>query len=307
MVLAPDNVASATPLMAEQSRAVYPHASGRVERPRGFVAYEVYGDGAPAIMFVPPWQIVHSRIWKAQIPDFARRHKVIAWDARGNGRSDRPKDPEVLSPRARAGDLLAILDETDTREAVIVCLSSGAGPTVVVAAEARERVLGAAFVCPSVPIASPGHSDHVPFEDPLDDDTGWNKENLHFWRRDFRGYLEFFFGEAFTEPHSTKQIEDGVSYGLSTDPETLAATARVTGIDKEAYLELCARISCPVLVIQGTEDAITNVDHGTELARAIPGAELVLLAESGHIPNARDPVRVNLALRDFVTRIGAAR
>jgi pimeloyl-ACP methyl ester carboxylesterase len=307
MGLAPDLVASDTPVLPDQSRAVYPHTTGRLERPGGFVAYEVYGDGEPPIMFVPPWQIAHSRIWKAQIPDFARRHRVIAWDARGNGRSDRPKDPAVLSPRARAADLLAILDVTGTRAAVIVSLSSGAGPSVVVAAEAPERVLGAAFVCPSVPIASPGRSDHVPFEEPLDDDTGWNKENVHFWRRDFRAYLEFFFGEAFNEPHSTKQVEDGIGYGLSTDPETLAATARVTGIDKHAYLELCARISCPVLVIQGTADAITNVDHGTELARAIPGAALVLLTGAGHIPSARDPVRVNLALRDFITRIGADR
>ena len=61
-----------------------------VERDGGRIAYEVYGAGDPPIMFVPPWQIVHSRVWKAQIPDFARRHRVIAWDNRGNGRSDRP-------------------------------------------------------------------------------------------------------------------------------------------------------------------------------------------------------------------------
>jgi pimeloyl-ACP methyl ester carboxylesterase len=306
VVLGPDALEpEAAPSHAEQSRAAYPHTTGEVDRRGGFVAYEVYGEGEPAIMFVPPWQIVHSRIWKAQIPDFARRHKVVAWDARGNGRSDRPSDPTVLSQRARAADLLAILEATDTPQAVLVSLSSGAGPSVVVAAEAPERVLGAVFVCPAVPIASPGRSDHVPFEQPLKDHTGWNKENIHFWRHDFRGYLEFFFGEAFNEPHSTKQTEDGVGYGLSTDPETLAATVRAPSIDKYTYRELCARITCPVLVIQGSDDGITNLDHGTELAEAIPGAELMLLSGAGHIPSLRDPIRVNLAIRRFILRLAA--
>ncbi len=85
----------ATPRPREQSRARYPDRTGFVERPGGRIAYEVYGSGDPPIVFVPPWQIVHSRIWKAQIPDFARRHRVVAWDNLGNGRSDRPLDPLV--------------------------------------------------------------------------------------------------------------------------------------------------------------------------------------------------------------------
>ena len=39
--------------------------------------------------------------------------------------------------------------------------------------------------------------------------------------RDWRGYLEFFWSQAFTEPHSTKQIEDAVGWGLETDAETV--------------------------------------------------------------------------------------
>lgn len=300
MVLAPETLGSPPLRSPEQSRASYPHTSGYVERGGGVVAYEIYGEGEPSVVFVPPWQIVHSRIWKAQIPDFARRHRVIAWDARGNGRSDRPRDPAVHSTRARAADLQAVLDATRTRDAVIVSLSSGAGPSVVLAAEGPSRVRGLVFICPAVPIGSPGPSDSVSFEEPLDDDSGWNKENLHFWRRDFRTYLEFFFGECFNEPHSTKQIEDAVGYGLATDPKTLAATVRAVGLDAEAFRALCSAISCPVLVIQGTKDAITNVDHGMELAKAIPGAELILLDGSGHAPSARDPIAVNLAIRWFI-------
>ena len=58
---------------------------------------------------------------------------------------------------------------------------------------------------------------------------GWAKANRHYWARDFRGYLEFFFDRCFTEPHSTKQIEDSVAWALETTPETLALTIDAPG------------------------------------------------------------------------------
>ena len=54
--------------------------------------------------------------------------------------------------------------------------------------------------------------------------TSWEKANRHYWLADYRGWVEFFFSEVFNEPHSTKQWEDGVGYGLETDAETLLHT-----------------------------------------------------------------------------------
>jgi pimeloyl-ACP methyl ester carboxylesterase len=285
-------------------RARYPDVEGIVERDGGRIAYEVYGAGEPPIVFVPPWQIVHSRVWKAQIPDFARRHKVVAWDARGNGRSDRPSDPAVHPAEIRAEDMAAVMDAAGVEAAVLVGLSSAARPMVVFAADHPERVLGLVFVCPGTPFGEPQPRADTPFEDPLDDDEGWNKENIHYWRRDFRSFLEFFFGESFPESHSTKQIEDAVGYGLDTDPETLAATVRATSrVDLATLTRMCASIRQPALVIQGTDDRVAHVTQGTGLARAIPGAQVALLESAGHIPNSRDPVRVNLLIRDFITSL----
>jgi pimeloyl-ACP methyl ester carboxylesterase len=289
----------------EQTRARYPDVSGIARRAGGRIAWESYGQGEPPIMFVPPWQIVHSRIWKAQIPDFARRHRVIAWDARGNGRSDRPRDPAVLTTRARAADLGAVLDAAGIPAVVLVGLSSASGPMVVFAAENADRVLGLVFVCPAWPFGEPSRGSDVPFEDPLDRDDGWYKENIHFWRRDFRAYLEYFFSEAFPEPHSTKQREDGVDYALASDPETLAATIRAAGsVDPATFASMAASIDRPTLVIQGTDERISHVTQGIGLARAIPGARIELLEGGGHIPNARHPVRVNLLIREFVRALG---
>lgn len=295
------------PAPVEASRARYPDATGFAERGGGRIAWEAYGAGEPPIVFVPPWQIVHSRVWKSQVPDFARRHRVVTWDARGNGRSDRPSDPGVHTTRARAADLAAVMDATGVEAAVLVGLSSASGTMVVFAADHPERVLGLAFICPASPFGEESASGGAPFEEPLASDAGWNKENIHFWRRDFRGYLEHFFGEAFPEPHSTKQREDAVGYGLDTDPESLAATVRApSSVDLPTITRMCAAIRCPTLVIQGTDERISHVSQGIGLAAAIPGAGLELLQGSGHIPNARHPVRVNLAIREFIGRLAGA-
>jgi pimeloyl-ACP methyl ester carboxylesterase len=307
----PDRAAPATPALAtdppvgrDQTRARDPDIEGVAERDGGRIAYEVYGAGDPPIMFVPPWIIVHSRIWKAQIPDFARRHRVVTWDARGNGRSDRPQEPAAHSDEALAEDLLAVLDASGTDSAVLVGLSGAAVPAIMVATEHPDRVLGLVLIGPSVPLGDRLPERVVPFEAVLDTDEGWAKQNIHFWRRDFRTFLEFFFGRAVNEPHSTKQIEDAVGYGSTTDSETLGATMHAESLDKDSFLRMCASLRCPVLIIQGDRDAITGPSRGIELARAIPQAQFEILEGAGHMPNARDPIRVNLLMRAFIRTLG---
>ena len=76
----------------------------------------------------------------------------------------------------------------------------------------------------------------------------------------------------FCEPHSTKQIEDAIGWGLETDPETLAATVLGPWIDSaERTRELCEQVSCPVLVIHGENDLLRPAAIGRALAEAIGG------------------------------------
>jgi predicted glycosyltransferase len=158
---------------------------------------------------------------------------------------------------------------------------------------------GAVFICPAVPFASPpADRTRYPWDEVLPTDEGWAKDNLYYMLRDYRGFLEFFFSQMFTEPHSTKPIEDCIGWGLETTAETLIATEIGNGLDEPAARELCARVACPILVIQGTADAITGPGRGIALAEAT-GGDLVLLEGSGHGPHVRDPVKVNLLLHDF--------
>lgn len=287
----------------EQSRARYPDVSGVIDRDGVRVGYEMYGAGDPAILFAPTWSIVHSRIWKAQIPDFARRHRVITVDPRGNGRSDRPTDPRAYAEPEMAADLLAALDATGTDRAIVVSLSLGAQRSLILAAEHPERVAGLVFLGPSVALGSGPRGRTIDFDAELDGDAGWAMYNRHFWRRDYRAFLEFFFDRCFTESHSTKHIEDAVDWGGDTDAETLILTEDAGGLDAATTRRLCAAIRCPTIVIQGDSDAITGPQRGFALADAVPGASLVTVTGGGHILNAREPVLVNLLLRDFVRSV----
>src|SRR5918995_1508072 len=171
---------------------------------------------------------------------------------------------------------------------------------LLLAAEHPERVESAVFICPAVALGQglPWRSEYT-WADELDTEEGWAKYNRHYWLRDYRGFLEFFFSQMFTEPHSTKPIEDCVGWGLETTPQVLIATNVREPLDEAAQRDLAARVRCPVLVIQGADDAITGPGRGIGLAEAT-GGELVLLEGSGHGPHVRDPVKVNLLLREVV-------
>ena len=88
-----------------------------------------------------------------------------------------------------------------------------------------------------------------------------------------------------------------IGWGLETTGETLVLTD--PGLEPDEARELARRIRCPVLVIHGEADAIASVTHGVALAEHTRG-RLVRLEGSGHAPHVRDPVKVNLLLRDFV-------
>ncbi len=284
----------------EQTRARNPDEEGYVERDGVRIFYEVYGEGERTIMFVPPWAIVHSRCWKMQIPYFARHARVIAFDPRGNGKSDRPREAEAYIEEEYAADALAILDATGTARATLVTLSLGAQRSLLLAADHPDRVERVVFIAPSLPIV-PGHEYRsvYPFDEPLETDDGWARFNAHYWLRDYPGFVEFFMSQCLTEPHSTKPTEDVIGWGLETNGETLVAVSTLRFLDEQRIRELCARIRCPVLVIHGEGDAISPAARGVALAEAT-GGELVLLEGSGHFLHARDPVKVNLLVRDFV-------
>jgi pimeloyl-ACP methyl ester carboxylesterase len=285
----------------EQTRARYPDAEGYVKRDGVRVFYEVYGSGEPTALLLPTWSVVHSRFWKAQIPYLARHCRVVTFDGRGNGRSDRPHGPEAYTIDEFAADGLAVMDAAAVERATLLALSCGALWSTVLAADYPERVDAIVYIAPAVSLA-PGYPERQvhAFDEPLDTDAGWAKYNSHYWARAYSDFLEFFFARCLNEPHSTKQIEDCVGWGLDTTPEALADATRAIGLPRhERFADTCARLRCPTLVIHGDADLVRPHAQGKALAEATGGA-LVTLGGAGHLPLSRDPVKVNLLLRDFI-------
>ena len=264
--------------------------------------WEVYGEGEPTVFLLPTWSIIHSRHWKMQVAYLARHCRVLVMDGRGNGLSDRPLDPAAYADEEFAADALAVMDDTDTASAALVALSAGARWALLLCAEHPGRVRSAVFIGPAVPLAP-----WVPmkaaassvFDDVLPEYLDWMKYNVNYWKQDHRGFLEFFFGRCFSEPHSTKPIQDTVDWGLDTTPEVLIATERAPGMDELRATDLVQRMSCPVLVIHGDDDEIVLQANGAALAE-LTGGRFVSMEGSGHLPHVRDPVAVNLALHEFL-------
>jgi pimeloyl-ACP methyl ester carboxylesterase len=289
-------------------RARYPDSEGYVERDGVRTFYEVYGEGDPTILMVPTWSIVHSRAWKGQIPYLARHFRVVSSDGRGNGRSDRPPNPSDYVEEEFAADLLAVMDATDTERAILVSVSRGIERSLHLAANHPGRVAGIITIGPALPMGPVASREdaEAAFTVPRDSYEGWDKWNANYWHDDYEGFLEFFASQVFTEPHSTKQIEDFVGWGLETDAATLVATQLARRFpDEDAVRELAARVRCPVLVIHGTGDAVRPHASGAAFADLI-GGEFVSLEGSGHSPQARVPVKTNLLIREFAESVRAA-
>src|SRR3954469_1183767 len=155
-------------------RARQPERCGYAVRDGVRLYYEVFGDGPTTVLLLPPWAIVHSRFWKLQVPYLARRFRVITFDPRGNGRSDRPAMTEAYGPRVLEHDALAVLDAVGAEECVMVVHCGSAQAGLLLAADHPDRVRGAFFFSPALPISPPlpertGHS----FDAELDVYEGW--------------------------------------------------------------------------------------------------------------------------------------
>ena len=306
----PASAAASSRPHPEQSRACQPDETGVVVRDGVRIAWERYGTGEPTILLLPTWTIIHSRFWKAQIPYLGRHFRVVTFDGRGNGASDRPTESAAYAATEFVDDALAVLDASGTDRAVVAGLSMGGAYALMLAADHADRVRGALFIGAALPLANRDPSrDEVPFEVDTGRDDGWARYNAFSWRRDWPGFIEFFFSEVFSESHSTKQIEDALDWGLATDAETMVTAERApyvtTDADgkrltgREATLALARRVRCPALVVHGTDDHIIPYGVGQQLAAAL-GCRLVTMEGSGHNVLSREPVKVNLLIRAFM-------
>lgn len=321
-------------------RAREPDLAGQVQRDGVRLSYEVFGEAETTIMLFPGWALP-GRAWKAQIGYLSRHFRVIAFDPRGTGHSDRPLGPDAYGIAEHAADGLAIMDAVGVRSAVLIGKSWGGQTALVLAAEHPERVDAVVAAAPMIPLSPwlPITSTWSAFEEPHArkrqgaavraslssvPELLRSRDFRHFARRinlleaakrfsrqsmldDFDGFAQWFVTHIVaTDPHSTKQTDDLIGWLTATGPQA-AADAFMgdcirTASDARA---LCDRVACPVLVIQGDRDLTTPFEWGKRLAE-LTGGKLMVVPGAGHLPGGRYPVIVNLAIREFVDSLAPA-
>ena len=277
----------------------------RARRRRGS-RYEVFGDGRrPTVLLMPTWSIVHSRFWKAQVGYLARHYRVVTFDGRGSGRSDRPGGAGGLHRRRSTPPTPSPCwtRPAPTGRAGRRCPAGRPGrctsPRTTPTGCSASFAIGAVVRLRGHPAAS---ATTYAWDEPHRDATeGWAKYNKHYWLDGgYDDFVEFFFGQMFTEPHSTKQIEDCVGWGARRSRrETLVATT--AGAARAATARSARRSSrsaprCAARCWSSTAPTTGSVRTpiGERLAELTGGA-LVLLDGAGHGPMARDPVLVEPA------------
>jgi pimeloyl-ACP methyl ester carboxylesterase len=290
-------------------RARLPVRSGFARGSDGVrLAWEEFGAGEPTIVLLPSAPIVHSRQWKAQIHFLSRFWRVITYDGRGNGASDRPVDPAAFHDDRMTEDILTVLDATATRQAVLVGLCvDGVWRSIRLAGEQPDRVLGIVAFSVGVPRLAPPMAHYVEssavFDDALPTSEGWAKHNRHHWLRDYPDFARFFFSQMTTEPHSTKAIEDAAGWAVDGDVEVMLAERGADfPFDLDAVEAACRAVRCPMLLVHGTEDRCQSIARAHRLVE-LTGAPLVVVEGANHMIPGRHPVLANLLIRDFVRRL----
>jgi pimeloyl-ACP methyl ester carboxylesterase/predicted glycosyltransferase len=270
--------------------------------------YEVHGSGDTTMLLLPTWSIVDKGVWKMQIPYLSRHFRIVTYDPRGNGRSDRPQDPQSYTEAALTDDALAVLDATDTAAAVVVAYCASTARGMLLTRDHPERVDGLVMIAPNIPaIARPAARREFSFDEELDTDEGWARENRHYWKRDWAGYVDWFMSNVASEPHSTKVYDDLVGWGMQTDATTVLCTIDSIDEGEDPYDVETAEagfraLTRPTLTMVGDQDRIVAPQVSMRVAELTAG-DLFLLEDGGHAIQARHPVPVNHAIRAFAERV----
>jgi len=235
--------------------------------------------------------------WAVQLAHFSRTHRCIAPDARGVGRSDAPDGP--YTTRLLAEDALRVLDACEVPRAHVVGISLGGAAAQELALAHPERVrslaLLATFAAQSPRSRALLTAWRILYPVVAGSPTlreAWEKQAYAwlftdaFWRveANVRAALRF----AATQPLQPVQGFLGqIDAALAHDARDRLPSLRV-----------------PALVVHGALDQLASPAGAEELARLIPGAELVMLPGAGHAVNLEGQRAVNAALRNLWRRAG---
>lgn len=233
--------------------------------------WESTGAGAPVLLVMGLG--MNATGWWRTIPTLAESFRVLAFDNRGVGRSDRPPGP--YSVAQMADDAVSVLDAAGEEHAHVYGISLGGMIAQEIALRHPSRVDGLVLGC-----TTPGGSHGIAADE----------ATLAFFRR--RGEMPaeeavwasvpYNYGPA-TRLDKGERIAQDIAQRLRfpIEPEPYKAQL-AAALGHDAY-ERLGQITAPTLVVHGTEDVMIPPANADVLVQAIPDAELLLGPGAGHL------------------------
>jgi pimeloyl-ACP methyl ester carboxylesterase len=263
--------------------------------------YEDTGTGVP-IVFVHEFAGDH-RSWEPQVRFFSRRHRCIAYAARGYPPSDVPERVDSYSQERAAADIRAVMDGAGIERAHVVGLSMGGFATLHFGLGYPERAL-------SLVAAGVGYGAEKEREAQFR--QGAEEAARGFETKGSRAFAEIYGVAAARVQFEAKdprgwrefvdQLAEHASLGAANTMRGVQAK-RPSLYDLEDQFK---RLALPTLIVAGDEDD-NSLQPSIFLKRTIPASGLLLLPKTGHTLNLEEPDAFNRALAEFFAQVTAGR
>ena len=263
------------------------------------IAYQVVGEGAFDLVWAPPWVSHVEEAWEEpHVARFLERlasfSRLIVFDKRGTGMSDRVPEDRLPTVEERMDDMRAVMDAAGSARAAVFGASEGGTMAVLFSATYPERTL--ALVTFGI-FAKRVWSDDYPWA-PRPEERERFIERI---ARDWGGLMDI--SEIAPAAANDPELAAGLARMLrrSASPGAAAALARMnTQIDVRAVLPA---IRVPTLVLHRIGDRDANVEEGRWIAAQIPKARFVELSGDAHLPYIGDQDSVLGEIEEFLTGV----
>ena len=236
------------------------------------------GDGRPVVL-VHGWPL-SGESWSEQVPALTEAgHRVITYDRRGFGDSDKPEDGYDYD--TFAADLAGLLEGLDLDDVTLVGFSMGGGELARYVGRYGEDRIHSLVFAGAVPPYLLKTADN-PDGGPGEDDVAGMEKGAGADRESFLdGFTTSFFsaGGELKVTEQQRQAALGLQ-GKATDAAVVGCIGAFGRTDFRNDLE---RVTVPTLVIHGDSDAIVPFEvSGKRTAAAISGSELVVVEDAPH-------------------------
>lgn len=255
--------------------------------------YEVHGDGPPLVLIMGLGG--DTAAWGMQIAAFARQHRVIAFDNRGAGASDKPDTPYDMS--TMAADTLAVMDAAGVERAAVLGVSMGGIIAQALYERAPERVTGLVLAATGPPV----HSRHYVAPAAEVGATLRLDRHEHPRREIIAAMAAIFYHPRYRErvPDLADRLlafeEDGGQPPHAYHRQLEAVMADTSTADRPED------VAVPALVIHGDGDRVWPVANARYLAGSLPDARLTIVPEAGHMVMLEQSRAFNSAVLEFTT------